>query len=178
MGYRHTREEILDGALDVALRDGLSQLTFGRVAQHVRVSDRIVVYYFPTKNDLIEQVLAALALRLQEVLAAAFTEPARDHLAVARAAWPVLARPALDSVFAIFFEANGLAAAKRTPYATVVPTLVHLWVDWVAGLVDGTPAEQRREAEAAIALIDGLLLLRLIGGAAAANRAAERLGIR
>ena len=60
MGYRHTKDEILAGALDVAFVDGLSQLTFGRVARHLGISDRVVVYYFPTKDDLISEVLVAI----------------------------------------------------------------------------------------------------------------------
>ena len=48
MGYRHTREDILDGALTVAFDDGLSQLTYGRVAKQLGISDRTVVYYFAT----------------------------------------------------------------------------------------------------------------------------------
>ena len=39
----------------------------------------------------------------------------------------------------------------------------------------GTPAHKRREAEAALALVDGLLLLRQLAGPAAANRAAKVL---
>ena len=53
MGHKHTKSEILDGALAAAFEDGLSQLTFGRVATRLAISDRIVVYYFPTKDDLI-----------------------------------------------------------------------------------------------------------------------------
>ena len=60
MGYRHTKEEILDGALAAAFDEGLSQLTFGRLAKRLGVSDRIVVYYFPTKTDMITAVVAAL----------------------------------------------------------------------------------------------------------------------
>jgi hypothetical protein len=41
----------------------------------------------------------------------------------------------------------------------------------------GTKANRRSEAEATIALIDGLLLLRQLAGPAAATRAAKRLGI-
>jgi len=50
MGYRHTKEEILEGALAVAFADGLSQLTYGRVARRLGISDRIVVYYFPSRR--------------------------------------------------------------------------------------------------------------------------------
>ncbi len=177
MGHKHTREQILEGAVDAAFDDGLSQLTFGRLAKRLGISDRIVVYYFPTKDDLIGHVVVTMGTRLQEMLAAAFTGPVRDHLELASAAWPVLARPEADPVFALFFEANGLAAAGREPYTTLVPQLVDAWIDWLCGFFDGTPTEQRTEAATTVAIIDGLLLLRQLAGPAAAERAARRLGI-
>lgn len=178
MGHKHTKKQILDGALAAALDDGLSRLTFGRVAKRIGVNDRIVVYYFPTKDDLVAEVLMSMGLQLQATLAPAFTAPAADHLGLVRTAWPVLARPEADGVFGLFFEANGLAATGREPYRTVVPSLVEAWIDWAATFVEG-PAKQRRvEAETAIAMIDGLLLLRQLAGSAAADRAACRLGVR
>ena len=44
MGYRHTKQEILDGALAAAFDDGLSQLTFGRVAKRLGVPKVRCVY--------------------------------------------------------------------------------------------------------------------------------------
>jgi len=178
MGPKHSREQILEGALEAALEDGLSQLTFGRLAKRLGVSDRMVVYYFPTKDVLVGEVLLTMGLRLQGVLAAAFTTTADDYLELARAAWPTLARPEVDPVFGLFFEANGLAAAGREPYTTLVPTLIEAWIDWVTTFLSGPPARRRTEAETAIALLDGLLLLRQLAGADAADRAARRLGFR
>jgi AcrR family transcriptional regulator len=178
MGHKHTRDEILQGALAVAFADGLSSLTYGRVARQLAISDRIVVYYFPTKADLVGDVLVSLGIQLQDVLAPAFTSPVPDYRQLVRVAWPILARPSADPVFALFFEANGLAATGREPYRTVVPQLVEAWIAWAAEFLEGTPAQRRAEAETAIALIDGLLLLRLLGGPAAANRAAKRVGAR
>ncbi len=178
MGHRHTREQILAGAVETALQDGLSQITFGRVARHLGVNDRIVVYYFPTKDDLITEVLLHMGAQLQEVLARAFTTPAADHVALARVAWPVLARPEVDPVFALYFETSGLAAAGREPFATLATELVDVWITWLSEFFTGPARQRRTEAEAALALIDGLLLLRQIAGPAAANRAAARLGVR
>ena len=178
MGHKHSKEEILEAALEAALQDGLSQLSFGRVAKRLGIPDRIVVYYFPNKNELSRAVLVLMGLRLQAILASAFQEPATDHIQLLRAAWPILAKPDVDPFFALFFEANGLAAAGREPFASLVPTLVTGWIEWAAGFVEGSPSERRTEAETGIALLDGLLLLRQLAGAAAANRAARRLGIR
>jgi AcrR family transcriptional regulator len=177
MGYRHTRQEILDGALATAMDDGLSRLTFGRVARRLGINDRTVVYYFPTKDALVTDVVTSMGLQLQQTLGEAFSTPAADHLELARTAWPVLARDETDPIFALFFEANGLAAAGRAPFDTLVPGLVDAWIEWVANFLTGTATERRAEAAAAIALLDGLLLLRQLAGPTAAADAAQRLGV-
>ena len=177
MGHKHTKEEILQGALDVALDDGLSTLTFGRVAKRLNINDRTVVYYFPTKDDLVTEVLVALGLQIQHALGQAFSNKAPDHLALTRAAWPILTEPENISVFGLFLEANGLATAGREPYKTLVTQLVAGWIEWVGEFVDGEPDQQLAEAEAAVALVDGLLLIRILAGEASAERAAKALGV-
>jgi len=177
MGHKHTKDDILAGALATAFDDGLSQLSFGRIAKHLGIADRTVVYYFPTKNDLITDVLVAMATELQATLVPAFASPARDHVELLRAAWPVLATDAADPVFALFFEANGLAVTGRAPYAEILVELVATWIAWAAEFIEGDDDHRQVEAETAIALIDGLLLVRQLAGADAAERVARRLGI-
>ena len=167
----------MNGALAAALDDGLSQLTFGRLAKRLGISDRTIVYYFPTKDDLVSEVILAMGAQLQETLAEAFVVPAADHRALMAAAWPVVATPEADGVFALFFEANGLAAVGRDPYRELVPTLVGVWIEWAAAFIDGDPEHRRAEAETAVALLDGLLLLRQLAGPDAADRAAAVFGI-
>lgn len=178
MGHRHSRDDILAGALELVREQGLSQLSFGRLASRLAISDRMVVYYFPTKDDLTSAVLTALAGDLQAVLGTAFHTPAADARALATAAWPVLARPELDPVFALFFEANGLAAAGREPYRALCTAILEAWIAWLLPHLTGPPQRRRAEAEAALALVDGLLLVRQIAGPDAADRAAGALGLR
>jgi AcrR family transcriptional regulator len=173
VGHKHSKDDILQGALAAAFGDGLSQLTFGRVAKQLGISDRVVVYYFPSKDALIGEVLYAMGAQLQSALAPAFASPAADHLDLLRAAWPIIAHVDSDRVFALFFEAAGLAAAGNEPYRSLVPQLVEAWVLWASALIDGTKARRRAEAEAAIALIDGLLMFRQLAGPEAATRAAR-----
>ncbi len=178
MGHKHTKTDILDGALATAFDVGLSRLTYGQVAKRLGISDRIVVYYFASKDDLVGEVLVALGMQLRQTLAPAFTTTVADHRALLATAWPILAHPDADPVFALFFEANGLAAAGREPFVSLVPQLIEMWIAWSAEFVTGTAKRRRAEAEAAIAVLDGLLLLRQLSGPAAANRAARLLGAR
>lgn len=177
MGYRHSKEEILEQALAAAFDEGLSQLTFGRLAKRLGISDRIIVYYFPTKDDLIGEVLVSLGVQLQATLAPSFSTPAADFAELVRTAWPVLASSDADPVFALFFEAGGLAAAGREPYRTLVPQLMDGWIEWASDFIQGTPARRRTEGAAAIAVLDGLLLVRQLAGPDAANRAARGIGV-
>lgn len=175
MGYRHSREELLDGALEAALSEGLAKLTFGRLGTRLGVTDRALVYYFPSKADLISQVLTRLGERLQAVLADAFTVGARDHRDLLRSAWPALARPQVDPMFGLYLEASGMAASGAEPFRSLAGPLTQGWTLWLAEFIEGPDAVRRSEAEATLAVLDGLLLLRQLGGAAAANRAAKVL---
>lgn len=177
MRRHHDRAQILQGALDAAFADGLSSLTFGRVARRLGINDRTVVYYFPTKVDLITEVITSMGAQFQAAIADAFVTPAEDHLELARTAWPILINDDFDPIFALFFEANGLAAAGIDPYQTLIPHLIQGWIDWTAELVVGTPDHRHAEATAAIALIDGLLLLRQLAGHDTAQQAATRIGV-
>lgn len=178
MGYRHSREDMLHAAIEVAAEDGLGSLTFGRVAKKLGTSDRMVVYYFPTKSDLINQVAAALGGQLQELLAKAFGSDPLPAADLARRAWPVLAATSAEAVFAAFFEVVGLASAGREPFVTMAPMLIDSWVDWLVPRIAADDVQDPRDgALALVAQIDGLLLLRQVKGVRAANKAARQLGI-
>jgi hypothetical protein len=112
------------------------------------------------------------------VLAEAFGDEPLPVTDLMRRAWPALANPDADAVFAVFFQVLGLATAKVAPYSALAEAFVSGWIDWVAPRVVGpTPAARRRAATAAMAQLDGLLLLRSVAGARIANGAARELGI-
>ena len=67
MGYRHSEEEIVDAAAAVALEHGMSGLTYRRVADRLEISDRMVVYYLPTKADLVFAAMTAVSVKLQQL---------------------------------------------------------------------------------------------------------------
>ncbi len=181
MGYKHTEDDILDGAMGLALDEGLGSLTFGRLAKRLDINDRTIVYYFPTKPELIGAVLGALGLRLQVALEDVLDDidggHVEDHVGLLRVAWPVVTDGRHERLFALYFEAAGYAAVGREPYVDIVPGLTEAWIAWAATQIDGPSRRRQAEAEAAVAILDGLLLLRHLSEPSASDRAARLLGI-
>lgn len=179
VGYRHSREEILGAAIAVVLDVGMAGLTFSKVGERLQISDRTVVYYFPTKPALVTAVVHALVADLEHLLEEAFGSEPLSQRDLANRAWPVLTTPTADRMFALYFEIIGLASAGQAPYDTLARGLVEGWVQWLAPRTLGrTAGVRRRRALATVAQVDGLLLLRLVVGSAAADAAAREAGIR
>ena len=177
MAYqRHSRHEILRAVVATAMDKGLAALTYGAIARRLGISDRMVVYYFPTKTDLATAVLGELSRQLQETVAAAVDEQPVTFEGLLARAWPVLATPASDPVFRLFFQVVGLASDGSEPYRSAVRAIVTEWADWLEPRI-AVPAgcTRRGVALAALARIDGLLLLRRTAGARAANQAAHAM---
>jgi AcrR family transcriptional regulator len=178
MGYRHSEDELLDAAVAVAVDQGISSLTFGAVGHEAGVSDRTVVYYFADKTVLVGAVVNELSRRLQEVLTEAFGDAPRPVDELIRRAWPVLASRDVDPLFAVFLQILGLATSGTEPYATLAGRFVDGWIAWLAPRVLApSVSASRRGAAAAMAQLDGLLLLRSVAGPTVANAAARELGV-
>lgn len=80
----NTRQRILDTATELLGSGGLRQLTFDAVAKRLGVSKQAVIYWFPTKEDLIGAV-AVPAMREQADAALSAMQAAPDDAEAIRA---------------------------------------------------------------------------------------------
>ena len=100
MTERSTRERILDVALDLFGTRGVDAVSLDEIAREVGVRKQTVLYWFPSKDALVDGVLEAAAAELAVVIDAAARAAPDDPLdrvdAVVRAVFrPAVRRPAL-----------------------------------------------------------------------------------
>ena len=178
MGYKYDENDILAEAVEAVLDEGLSRLTFGRLAKRLGIADRSIVYYFPTKTDLLTRTVFLIGEQLQGLLGEAFGDEPLSGEELLRRSWPTLTSPEADGVFAIFFELVGLGAARIEPFDALAPAVMHEFVEWVIPRIDAPDsASARTTALSTLVTLDGLLLLRQTLGPEAADSAAANLGV-
>ena len=97
-GGTATRERIVDAALDLFGTKGVDAVSLDEIARHVGVRKQTVLYWFESKDDLVDGVLESVAAQLIVVIDAAARSATDDPLekidAVVRAVFrPVGAPP-------------------------------------------------------------------------------------
>ncbi|MFW2332847.1 TetR/AcrR family transcriptional regulator [Ilumatobacter sp.] len=129
-----TRQRILDAAIDQFGIRGVDAVSLDEIAREVGVRKQTVLYWFPSKDALIDAVLETVAAELVVVIDAAVRSATDDPLeridAVVRAAFrPAVRRPAL---LGLVREVNRLPEAQADRLRHHVQPLVDRCVEYLA----------------------------------------------
>jgi AcrR family transcriptional regulator len=149
------REQLAQAATDYVLTHGLVGLSLRPLAAELGTSDRMLLYHFADKDDLVSTVLRFSNDRSVAEVRALPAAP--DVRRAVLDLWALVASPPLASCQRMYVEAAALGLFGQEPYASVVreANLV-----WEAALADhlvaaGTPRDRARRA---VALLDAALM--------------------
>lgn len=149
------REAWTRAATDYVLREGLIGLSLRPLAASLGTSDRMLLYHFGTKDDLVAAILRESNDRSVERVRA--LEPSADLRAAVHDLWAAWRSPALEPCSRLYVEAAALGLLGREPYASVVREANDRWTEaLVAHLTgSGVPAPL---AGRAVTIIDAAFL--------------------
>ena len=166
MGHKYSHDQILGAAVRVAASSGLNGLSFRLVAEEVGTSDRVIIYYFGEKSQLLTAILGHVGEKLKAMLAVTLPSSrpgSASRLDVLIAARQTFADPNAAQATRLFLEAVGLSIAGTEPYSSLVPQLLQGWIAWLDEQM-GTDGARSSEAAAIVALVEGLLIIGLLLG--------------
>jgi AcrR family transcriptional regulator len=140
------REELAEGATDYALEHGLVGLSLRPLADALGTSDRMLLYHFRDKDDLITTILRTSSAR--SVGSIRTLSPVEDLRAAVLQLWRASSRGDLQRCQRLYVEAAALGLFGREPYATEVRESN---AGWMSALADhlaraGVPRAQARRA--------------------------------
>jgi AcrR family transcriptional regulator len=134
MTDKPTRQRILDTAIDQFGTRGVDAVSLDEIARGVGVRKQTVLYWFPSKDELVDAVLESVAGELVVVIDAAVRSAPDDPLeridAVVRAVFrPAVRRPAL---LGLVREVSRLPAAQADRLRRHVQPMVGRCVEYLS----------------------------------------------
>ncbi len=148
------------------LETGLAKTSLRQLAAAAKVSDRMLLYYFKDKSEIITAILMQIASDMSDHLASAIPKApalAPDQL-IAKAIDATRAddmRPYMQ----LWIEIVAAAAQGERPYDTISQQIAVEFTTWIEARLDiGQPETKRGIAAMILVIIDGLALLDTCGG--------------
>ena len=161
-GLPTQRDALLAGAVEHVLRTGVATLSLRPLAAALGTSDRMLLYYFGTREALLTAVLEAVGGQLQAHLAAALPPDRLSPPVLLQRADEALRSPAAEAHLRLYIEVSGLAARGTEPHRTVAAAVAGAWLAWLEDRLDSPEAERAATAAGVLATLDGLLLVRFL----------------
>lgn len=172
------REAVVERLAAHLLATGLSRTSLRQLAAAAGVSDRMLLYYFADKAEVLSAVMARVAGELSMRLAEAIPgeAPLKPSILVRRAA-AFTTGPEMRGFMRLWVEVVAAAARGEAPFPAIVAQVMAGFRLWVDARLD-LPAGADREATAAaiIAVIDGLALVDICAEDDIATRMSAALG--
>ena len=160
------RQELLDGAVDYVVANGISDLSLRPLAVALGTQAPVLLHHFGTKEQLVTELLGRVRDRVRAVGRSAEALSQRSGLG---AVWAWVSDPDQAPLMRLFFEAYGLALRRPDRYADFLDHAVRDWLDEPLAAIDEV------SATLAIATVTGLLLdLLTTGDRARTEDAMER----
>jgi AcrR family transcriptional regulator len=149
------REDLADAATDYVHEHGLLGLSLRPLAAALDTSDRMLLYHFRNKDDLVATVLRVSNERAVAGLRA--LPPSSDVRCGVLALWRAVTAPQQDRCQRLYVEAAALGLFGREPYASVVREANAVWVQALAAHLVASGLPQPLAARAVV-LVDAAFM--------------------
>ena len=158
------RDAAIERMADHVLSQGLGGATLRPLAAAAGVSDRMLLYYFADKDEILRAILDRIAARMIAELDAAIpAEPRRAFAGLLEQAWAALGCESLRPFMPLWLDLAAGAARGLQPHRAIAGDIADGFLSWATiRLLPEPEVAAPQLAAMFIAAIEGLYLLRAI----------------
>lgn len=153
------RQEIVQAVASHLVQEGFANSGIRALASSAGISDRMLMYYFETKEELIADALQLLAENMATTLGQLLPERPTPSSDILSAASKAAEQPAMQAALQLWFEMVGLAVRGAEPYSRTVNQILDDWEHWIQRRLR---SDQQHRARELLAHIEGELMLQLL----------------
>ena len=164
------RSDLAEALAEIVLRDGLGDLGLRGVAAKLGTSDRMLIYYFETKEHLILDMLGKVGDRLFLILAAHSKGPRLSPGQFLARVLALSGDPVIAPFMRLWTEVIARGARGEAPYDQVGPQAVRSWLAWIdSRLTPPMDADMEARSAALLSIVEGISLLELAAPGSTSN---------
>ena len=152
------KQEAIARIADHLLAEGLNKTGLRLLGEVAGTSDRMLIYYFGSKDALLDEVLGVIAANVTlqlDTLLGSQPRPAAVLLAECTA---LMTNAVFKPAIQLWFELVGLAARGEEPYLSNANILADNWIAWIAAHLD----EAGQDPADLYAHLEGRLMLYML----------------
>lgn len=153
------RQRLLERLADHLLERGLGEASLRPMAAAAGTSDRMLLYYFADKNELLSMTLTRIAERMLQLLESARTDALPMHQLLPQLA-RLLREPRIEPYLMLGLELAARAGRREEPFRRIAGQICDGFLAWIAAsLAVDKESERAPLAAVVFAMIEGLVLL-------------------
>jgi AcrR family transcriptional regulator len=159
------RERVIEALAAHFLANGLGDTGLRSLAAAAGISDRMLLYYFRDKADVMACVIGRLAGGFAAALDAALSPDPLPPERLLLVASDLVLSPAMRPSMRLWLQIAAAASRQESPFPAIAKQIVEQFIAWLDARID-RPAgpERRRQAALLLAVIDGVSLVDMAGG--------------
>jgi AcrR family transcriptional regulator len=141
------------------LAAGVADIPLRELAVEIGTSDRMLLYYFTDKADLVQASLDEMAAELAKRLGTRLPKRSSPTTLLDEVS-KLLASKELSRLFTVWADLSARGSRGEEPFRTIARSSVHWWLAWLEERLDMEAGVRRRDAAIAVlTVIEGARLL-------------------
>jgi AcrR family transcriptional regulator len=156
---KNKRAEIVTLLAAHFLQTGLSDSGLRRLAEVAGTSDRMLLYYFENKDELVATVLRLIADGLTDALNELFGQLPKSPDHVLRTLWAAAKSDIFKPHLRLWLDLSTRAGRGDAMLLSLALQISAGWIEWMASLLAVPEAEKKATASLILAAVDGQLVL-------------------
>ncbi len=158
------KEAWLSAMADYMLENGISASSLRPLANAAGTSDRMLIYHFKTKDELINEVLKFLFGKLADDLASVLPkERATTRLQCIQSILAALKTIQYERYTRVWLELVAYSAHQQNSFSNFGHQIIKEMLSWISGYVPITETNPERTAKAILVLLEGENVLTTLG---------------
>ncbi|QYJ06482.1 TetR/AcrR family transcriptional regulator [Qipengyuania flava] len=159
-----SRETLLPLLAAHVMQHGLAELSLRPLAKAAGTSDRMLIYHFGSKGQLVAALLDYLADQFALALDTAFpAERSASRRACAQTVYAITGDPAFAPFFRVWWDIVSGCANGNAAYLEAAGRIMDRLLDWVVDHLPEDEPDPQAGARAVLTAIEGSQMLRAVG---------------